>query len=222
MTNHDLVRHWRKLTGKTRLNGTDAYVHPDDMEVLRDCKHDFNLDYPPPAYVGDIVNAPVVMLLTNGGYSDGTQSEFAKQGDEDRYLECLHDPSLMRPEGYSQYYRKQNYRDLLKKGKLAIVNVVAYRSSGFTYANQKIADIMSSAKRHRQWLREELLPEAKSGKCFVVAHRHRHWKLDPEKDRQHNLIFPKGRRNPNMEHESRGQVDEFLASLKSSTSKPRC
>ena len=215
MTKHPLVKHWRKLKGKTRLNGKDVYVHPDDINVLRDCKHDFNLDYPPPAYVGNIVRAPVVMLLTNGGYGDGTQNEFADQGDAERYLERLHDPRLMRPEGYSQYYLKRNYKELLKKGDLAIVNAVAYRSPGFTYANRKIADDLPSVQRHRHWLRETLLPQAASGKRLVVAHRYTHWKLNPENDGQHNLIFPKSLRSAriaSMEWAAMGQVEEFLAS----------
>lgn len=215
MVNHPLVTHWRKLTGKTWLNGKNVYVHPDDMEVLRDCKHDFNLDHPPPAYVGNIVSASVVMLLTNGGYGDGTKNEFADQGDAERYLERLHDPSLMRPEGYSHYYLKRNYKELLKKGDLAIVNAVAYRSPGFTYANRKIADDLPSVQRHRHWLRETLLPQAASGKRLVVAHRYTHWKLNPENDGQHNLIFPKSGRSAriaSMEWAAMGQVEEFLAS----------
>ena len=213
MANHSLVRRWKKLTGKTRLNGKDVYVHPDDLKVLCDHRrHSFNFDYPPPAYVGDIVRAPVVMLLTNGGYSDGTQNEFSRQGDTERYLERLHDPSLMRPEGYSQYYLKWNYTKFLTEGDLAIVNVVAYRSPGFSYDNQKIADMLPSAERHRRWLREELLPAAAAGERLVVAHRHRHWKLDPEKDRQRNLIYPNGWRNPRLERETKEQVEKFLAS----------
>lgn len=218
MTNHPLVRHWRKLTGTTRLNGKDVYVHPDDIDVFRNCKRDdyFNLDYPPPAYVGNIVRAPVVMLLTNGGYnSEGTKNEFSKRGAAKRYLDCLHDPSLMCPKGYSPYYLKRNYKELLKKGDLAIVNAVAYRSPGFTYSNRKIADDLPSVQWHRHWLRETLLPQAASGKRFVVAHRYTHWKLNPENDGQHNLIFPKSWRSAriaSMEWAAMGQVEEFLAS----------
>ena len=214
MTNHPLVRHWRKLTGKTRLNGKDVYVHPDDMDVFRNCtrKHSFNFDYPPPAYVGDIVSAPVVMLMTNGGYSDGTQNEFSEQGDAERYLERLHDPGLMQPDGYSQYYLKWNYTKFLADGDLVLVNAVAYRSPGFSYDNQKIADKLPSVELHRRWLREDLLPAAADDERLVVAHRHRHWKLDPEEDRQHNLVFPNGWRNPRLERDTKDQVRKFLAS----------
>ena len=224
MTGHPLVRHWQKLKGKTPLNGKDVYVHPDDMDVFRNCatKHSFNFDYPPPAYVGDIVNAPVVMLLTNGGYSDGTQNEFSEQGDAERYLKRLHDPSLMRPEGYSQYYReRKKSAELLEDGKLAIVNAVAYRSPGFTDANRKIANKLESVKRHRRWLKKVLLPAAADGKRFVIAHRYTHWQLNPEDDKQDNLYFSKSQRNSYMEHGARDRADEFLASLKSSAPKPR-
>lgn len=213
MTNHPLVRHWRKLTGKTQLNGKYVYVHPDDMEVLREHPNRFNLDYPPPAYVGDIVGAPVIMLLTNGGYnSEGTKNEFSKRGAAKRYLDCLHDPRLMCPKVYSPYYLTRNYKELLKKGELAIVNVAAYRSPNFSPARQKIADDLESVKLHRRWLRETLLPEAAAGKRFVVAHRYTHWELKPIKHKQRNLYFSRSQHNSHMEHEARNQLDEFLAS----------
>ena len=214
MTSHPLVRHWRKLTGKTRLNGKDVYVHPDDMDVFRDCKRDdyFNLDYPPPAYVGDVVGAPVIMLLTNGGYSsEGTKNEFSKRGAAKRYLDCLHDPRLMCPKGYSDYYLKWNYKEFLRDGHLAIVNVAAYRSPNFSTTRQKIADDLESVKLHRRWLRETLLPEAEAGKRFVVAHRYTHWKLKPEEDQQDNLYFSRSQRSPHMELDAKEQVCKFLA-----------
>lgn len=214
MTDHLLVKHWRKLTGKTRMNGRDVYVHPDDMKVFRNCKLGdyFNLDYPPPAYVGDVVRAPVIMLLTNGGYSDGTKNEFANQGDAERYLECLRDPSLMNPKVYSDYYLNLNYGDFLRGGYLAIVNVAAYRSQDFSSPRPRIADKLPSVQLHRRWLREMLLPEAAAGERLVIAHRRTHWKLDPEKDRQHNLVFANGRRSAKMEQASKDRVEEFLAS----------
>ena len=225
MTNHALVRHWRKLTGKTRLNGKEVYVHPDDLKVLRDHPGRFNLDYPPPAYVGDIVRAPVVMLLTNGGYNrEGTKNEFLKRGAAKRYLDGLHDPGLMSREdyeGYSGYYLKWNYKELLREGKLAIVNVAAYRSPNFSPARQKVASELESVKLHRRWLRETLLPEAKAGKRFVVAHRYTHWKLDPEGDRQRNLYFSRSQRSPHMELDAKARVKEFLDFRKSFTPK-RC
>ena len=212
MTNHPLVRHWRKLTGKTRLNGRYVYVHPDDLEVLADHPGCFNLDHPPPAYVGDIVGAPVIMLLTNGGYSDGTKNEFENQGDAERYLECLHDPSLMNPKVYSDYYLNLNYGNFLKDGNLAIVNVAAYRSRNFSSPRPRIADKLPSVQLHRRWLREMLLSEAAAGERLVIAHRRTHWKLDPEEDRQHNLVFANGRRSAKMEQASKDRVEEFLAS----------
>ena len=213
VTNYSLVKHWRKLKGKIRLNGKGVYVHPDDMEVLRDHPNRFNLDYPPPAYVGDIVSAPAIMLLTNGGYnSEGTKNEFSKRGAAKRYLDCLHDPSLMCPKGYSPYYLKWNYKEFLRDGHLAIVNVAAYRSPDFSGARQEIAGKLPSVQRHRQWLREELLPAAEKGERFVVAHRYTHWKLDPERDGQRNLYFSGSKRLAHMETAAMEQVEKFLTS----------
>ena len=222
MTNHPLVRHWRKLTGKTQLNGRDVYVHPDDIKVLADHPGCFNLDYPPPAYVGNIVSAPVVMLLTNGGYnSEGTKNEFSKRGAAKRYLDCLHDPSLMCPKGYSDYYLKWNYKELLRAGYLAVVNVAAYRSPNFSSVRQRIAGELESVKLHRRWLHETLLPEAAAGKRLIIAHRYTHWDLKPTKHKQRNLYFSRSQRSPHMELDAKEQIKKFRKFLESSTSKPR-
>jgi hypothetical protein len=56
---HAIVRHWSHLS--------DA-VHPSDAPVFYANKHSFNLEFPPPAFIGDIINAPVILLDANGGF----------------------------------------------------------------------------------------------------------------------------------------------------------
>lgn len=71
-----LVDHWRKLEGS---------VHPDDERVFSTANHTFNLDWPSPAYVGDIENAPYVILMKNGGYdANMTPAEFPDEASVER------------------------------------------------------------------------------------------------------------------------------------------
>lgn len=50
-----LAEYWAKL---------DGTVHPDDVsEFEKYPNHGFNLVYPPPAFIGDIVKAPVIILV---------------------------------------------------------------------------------------------------------------------------------------------------------------
>jgi hypothetical protein len=52
-------------------------VHPEDEPIFRaHPEHDFNLDFPPPAFVGDLA-APIIVLMSNGAYKRGrTEAEF--------------------------------------------------------------------------------------------------------------------------------------------------
>ncbi len=54
-----IVNYWRRLEGP---------LHPDDKAVFDVHYHSFNLNFPPPAFIGDVENAPVVLLEANGGY----------------------------------------------------------------------------------------------------------------------------------------------------------
>ncbi len=60
---------WAKLQGS---------VHPDDEKIFADYpQHSFNLRFPPPAFVGDPDSAPIIILMSNGGYKPGiTEAEF--------------------------------------------------------------------------------------------------------------------------------------------------
>lgn len=79
-----VIDHWRRL---------DAAAHPDDTVVLGAQPQSFNFDYPPPAYLGDVENAPFVVLMLNGGYDPViTQKEVPDNGAVARYMDLLHHP----------------------------------------------------------------------------------------------------------------------------------
>ena len=57
---NSIVEFWKNCNGP---------VHPEDQNFLDGAPGVFNLSYPPPAYIGDIENAPIVLLNGNGGYN---------------------------------------------------------------------------------------------------------------------------------------------------------
>jgi hypothetical protein len=127
-----IVDYWRQLEGS---------VHPEDVPVFaRFPDHGFNLQFPPPAYIGDILNAPVIILDNNGGFdAKKTPAEFP---DPDAHVEFRSAMASPRPldlndRTVSPYYRGRNYARLLASGAAALVNGVAYRSINGTSSRVK-------------------------------------------------------------------------------------
>ncbi len=82
-----LVQFWSRLRGS---------VHPDDAATFAayGTDHAYNLDFPPPAYWGDVVNAPVLILDNNGGYDPGvTPREFESANAAERHRQRLREPA---------------------------------------------------------------------------------------------------------------------------------
>lgn len=176
---------WRRL---------EKTVHPDDAEVLSRHEHTFNLDFPPPAFIGDVDNAPIVILMANGGYDPhkitGTQSEFLEPSDFAEHLQMLQSERICIPRRLSPYYTENTVFPWVRGGSAVIVNAVAYRSPKITEEpqNQEVARILPSARVHKEWLLEEVLPAAERGQRCVVAHRRRLWKL-PKKIIFHGMFI---------------------------------
>lgn len=128
--------HWRKLSGS---------VHPDDVATFaRFPGHSFNLDFPPPAFVGNL-DAPIVLLMANGGYKPGvTESEFAEPGDVAAFLAYMRGERAALPTRLSAYYQRGAVGGLVAGGDAVIVNAVPYRSSRLSQEpiNREIASLL--------------------------------------------------------------------------------
>ncbi|WP_298359454.1 hypothetical protein [Rhodoblastus sp.] len=166
-----LAMYWARL---------EDNVHPDDKETFRQVSnHGFNLDFPPPAFIGDIVNAPVIILDNNGGYNAHiTPAEFPDQEARNEFRKTLHTPQPVNPlaRSMSRYYLERNYSRWLISGQAALVNGVAYRSlSGRERAVEQLTRILPSAIFHQKWLRDGLAPLAERRDRFVVVHRWGRW-----------------------------------------------
>lgn len=180
-----LVEHWRKLKNA---------VHPDDEAVFRESPHSFNLDWPPPAYIGDVDNAPFVLLMMNGGYDSlKTPAEFPNNAAVERYIDLLHNPRPVQPMTISPYYDSGNYGQHIASGRLALVNAIAYRSGKLSQErqNSRLAENLPSTQVHRKWLRDELIPQALSGDRTIIAHRNGKWLLRSGEFQSANIVFTK-------------------------------
>ncbi|MEE1611133.1 hypothetical protein [Microvirga sp. CF3016] len=164
---------WRELRGP---------VHPQDADVFaRHRDHTFDLRFPPPAFIGDVDRAPIMVLMANGGFDpERTPLEFPDESAVRTYLDWLHDSENPPPHTLAQYYRARTIGPWLERGVAAIVNAVAYRSTSLSKEpkNRKVAELLPSVVIHRKWLRDELLPAAREGRRFVIVHRNGMWKVD--------------------------------------------
>lgn len=168
------------------------WVHPDDVEMLREHDHSFNLDFPVSPYVGDIMNAPVIILGANAGYKKGiTDAEFPDQAAIDTYLDRVRDPDTSDWSGMAQYYHGVNYRSLLLGGDAVWINACAYRSKKLSEEpqNRRLIEVLPSAQFTRRWLLEAVMPLAERGERLVVANRFGQWNLPPELKETNGIVF---------------------------------
>lgn len=81
----EIAKFWRQRSGA---------VHPADAEVLSTGPGLFNLHFPPPAYVGDLERAPVVLLNVSGGYKLFVAPlAFPDAASVQRAIARMHDPT---------------------------------------------------------------------------------------------------------------------------------
>jgi hypothetical protein len=171
-TPSSLRRFWAKLRGS---------VHPDDEAVFAaHPDHSFDLRFPPPAFVGDIDSAPIVVLMSNGGYKRGiTEAEFPDDSSESEYRDYICGDRKKLPSRLSDYYIRHQIGAWIADGSAVMVNAVPYRSKKLSEEknNQRVAKKLCSLAAHRRWLLEEVLPEAKNSRRFLLVHRNGWWKV---------------------------------------------
>jgi len=193
---------WRRLDGP---------VHPDDRPFFDGASHTFNLEYPPPAFVGRIDEAPIVVLMANGGYNETTKSEFKSQRDIDEYIDYLTGARGVPPDNLSAYYTGSPLWNWIRGGQLAIANAVAYRSPKLSEepANRRLAKRLPSYRAHVEWLRRELLPSAAQRKRLVVAHRFTQWGLR-RSQMAPNVYFSTNSVSERLSNEMMAQIGRWL------------
>lgn len=170
-------------------------IHPEDISAFKNIgKSGFNLDYPPPAFVGDVVNSPIIIIDNNGGYNpQTTPREFEMPDAASAFRNALASPRRLNPKDswVSPYYLQRNFSKWLVSGLAALVNGVAYRSvDGHAENVSRLTSTLPSARLHRIWVENELIPQVEEGTRLVVVHRWSRWLNTFDKHRsKHGIVF---------------------------------
>lgn len=183
----------------------DGPIHPDDAPFLNDTGT-FELDHPPPAFIGN-PDAPVVVLLANGGLSQ--PGEFDRHEDVAAFYRSLRTGEFDLPDRHGA----KRVHAWVARGLAVRVNSVAYRSKRLSAEpiNRRIAETLPSVAVHRQWLREIVIPDAHADRRFVIAHRKGLWGLDRKTDAAANVVFTP---NPVSSHPAERVLDQAEAWLR--------
>jgi hypothetical protein len=193
---------WRRLTDS---------VHPDDVPTFSgQSAHTFNLKYPPPVFVGNIDIAPIIVLMSNGGYAPGvTEAEFPDEAAKSAHRAYIRGETDALPPTLSGYYVNGPFSDWIAKGNVALVNAIPYRSPRLSSEphNQRVAKHLPSLAVHRRWITEEVLPQAKLSKRFLFVHRNRWWNI-PKEDAGPCVVFSDpARAEPNRPAPDKEKLD---------------
>ena len=170
-----IVDFWSPLTSP----GDDGkWMHPDDKGLLAAQPHSFNLDHPVSPYVGDILHAPVIILGLNAGYDEKTtNAEFGDEATVREYVSQVADPGSSPWRLISSYYRSSNSWPFMATREAAWINASPYRSPNLSSetANKKLAPHLPSTRFHNHWMKEAVMPLARSGERLVVIKRKSLW-----------------------------------------------
>jgi hypothetical protein len=173
----DIVDFW----AGNQFKGSDGqWSHKLDRSKFEATNHGFQLNFPVSPYVGNILDAPVIMLNLNGGYDPIlTPSEFADAGSDEAYLKRVADPAGGDWTFVSKYYDALQYGRYIRSGRMALINACAYRSPNLPPRSpaRAIAETLPSVGFHRRWLTEALVPAARSNKRVIVANRWGLWNI---------------------------------------------
>jgi hypothetical protein len=171
-----IVSYW----SEQRANPRGQWLHPADQDAFEAVQHTFNLDYPVSPYVGDILNAPVIILGANAGYDPViTPEEFPDAEAIERYVSRVRLPSESDWSVVSSYYDRLNYGPLLATGQVALINACPYRSRKISEEpeNRRLLKNLPSTAYARSWLLEAVMPLVNAGKRLLVAKRPGLWDL---------------------------------------------
>jgi len=191
----------------------DGPIHPEDAPFFQNAKHSFNLEFPPPAFIGDVDNANVVILMASGGYNADTKTEFPEASDHQEYIDWLAGLRAAIPKNLSKYYIDQGIFSWIDDGRAVIVNAIAYRSPKISEepANIKLGTSLPSYRVHKAWLNNEILPMAKRNERLVVAHRYSLWGLSTANPPiNQNLLFSPNPASPYLSLRIKKIIQDWL------------
>lgn len=192
-------------------------VHSEDEPIFRaHPRHSFNLRFPPPAFIGDIDAAPIIILMSNGGYKAGiTEAEFPDEASVSEYRRFISGEASALPSKLANYYANGRVGDWIHSGRAALVNAVPYRSPNLSKEayNKDVAKQLRSLVVHRRWIMNEVLPDAANGRRFVLVHRNGWWQIPQRFAGACVLFSDPARAEPNRQAPDQEKLDKAEAWL---------
>ena len=159
----DFHRYWSRC-------GWHEKVHPDDRPYLQPGL--FDDLHPPCPFDGPLDRARVVVCLANPNYREGDFSELIRD------QRCGEDPL---PEEWRYYYEPRIAHPIglpmdVLKGVVSVFNVCPYSSKQMDDKTQRLAAGLPSVWQAQTYLREVLIPRARTGNIFlVILRKHQLW-----------------------------------------------
>jgi hypothetical protein len=198
-----LRRFWARL---------EDSVHPDDKPIFAEHpRHTFNLKFPPPAFVGDVDAAPIVILMSNGGYKPGiTEAEFRDEASISEHRRYIRGEVHALPPRLASYYATGRVGEWIYTGRAVLVNAVPYRSPSLSKEadNKNVAKHLRSLAAHQRWVMQEVLPEATRCRRFLLVHRNGWWKIPERMAGQCVLFSDAARAEPNRQWPDPEKLDQ--------------
>lgn len=205
----DLVSYWSRQS----RNAQGEWTHPDDDACFGTHSHTFNLQFPIGGYVGNIVNASIIILGANAGYrADLTPTEFAGTNSSEEFIFRIKNPAASDWSFVSRYYDHVNYGRLIADGRAVLVNACAYRSPKISEepSNRKLIEKLPSTSMTRRWLIEAVLPLAAAGKRLVIVKRPGLWKLPISVRSAQGVVFDPAPVSPQLTGDAWSTVGQWL------------
>jgi len=187
ITTERFLQFWSKVTD-------DLCVHPDDAAMLCDNRHRLETIGP---FMGKIKTAPVVFLTLNPGSSGVESREAQTPSVREGMKRILGGDAPLPSFETNREGRKWTQRILTQFGvryesaadKVAFINLVPYRSKGFT--DHKLITRLHSVSMVRRWTQDTLFREARAGERIVVCIvAHERWGLQPGTTQGVSLFSP--------------------------------
>lgn len=202
------------ITDFWRLMGPNQTVHPLDQPLLNSAHHSIKTNEPPPAFIGDIDRAPVVVLCSNGGWNPETHREFLHpENAPTKYVARLHESTPCDPAIISPYYAKSNIAKWILSGDIALLNLIPYRSVELNHEpeNKRFADVLPSSRCAVEWVNKVAMPLVSNKLKMVITKREIWFKHIEPKWRPY--LVDTQRRGPHVFRDTLSGISEFLTSL---------
>lgn len=197
-----LTEFWRQMK-------LDETIHPLDKAILEKTSHSFRTGEPPPAFIGDIERAPVIVLFSNGGWDSHTAREFLQpENSPAKYVARLYNSSPCNPASVSAYYAKSNLASFIATGEVAFLNLIPYRSPKLSKEseNRALAYSLASSQQAIKWTNRIL----KMNDRMVILKR-TIWLDFIEQHLQQYLTRTSVQIGQHVSNRTKAQVSEFLA-----------